>query len=116
MSTAHLHRKCRESKTIQFALTGVLMLGAVFGGIAGPLVPAAHASVAASGDVATNGASPGWNGGVSPIDSRLAAVALNPQPLPPRRADYRFRTVRGPAEWLAEVSLNPQPLPPRIIR
>jgi hypothetical protein len=42
------------------------------------------------------------------INDRLSAVALNPQPLPPRWAS--LADLNKP---IATVSLNPQPLPPR---
>jgi hypothetical protein len=116
MSTGRFQRERSRLKATQLAITGVLALGVAFGGLAVPLVSTAHASVEASGDGATHGVSAAASDGISLIDSRLDEVALNPQPLPPRSANYLFRIVRGPAERLAEVGLNPQPLPPRILR
>jgi hypothetical protein len=46
--------------------------------------------------------------GLGSLHNRFDAVALNPQPLPPREAPLRsvLRSVNA-------VALNPQPLPPR---
>jgi hypothetical protein len=46
------------------------------------------------------------------LGGRLDAVALNPQPLPPKSMSEAV-AASLPASLLDEVALNPQPLPPR---
>ena len=46
------------------------------------------------------------------LGGRLDAVALNPQPLPPKSMSDDL-AASLPASLLDEVALNPQPLPPR---
>jgi hypothetical protein len=45
----------------------------------------------------------------APAYLNFSAVALNPQPLPPRTYTYQWY---NPADY---VTLNPQPLPPRFV-
>lgn len=47
--------------------------------------------------------------------SRLDAVALNPQPLPPKESELTARLLPSSLGRFDAVALNPQPLPPREI-